>query len=128
MSIRRAVRAGTADGALIEDGGVAGQSYSMTKNDLFRKNRDLIEQCARILAAQPWTRMNVKRTASGLAVETVGLDQLDIFVSGRPAGRPHRVKSDGKHKFKLRAKTTDVVEIVGYADDNVRQRRRIFGS
>ena len=56
MAIRRAVRSGASDGALIEDGGVAGQHYDMTGTDVLHDNKDLIEHCARILAAQPWTQ------------------------------------------------------------------------
>jgi hypothetical protein len=126
MSIRRAVRAGASDGALIEDGGVAGQHYDMTGTDILHDNKDLIEHCARILAAQPWTRMNVKRVKSGIEVETVGLDQLDIFASGHPAGRPYRIKQDGKHMLKLRVRKNQMVEIVGFAQGTVRQRRRIL--
>jgi hypothetical protein len=77
-------------------------------------------------AAQPWTRMNVRRVKSGIEVETVCLDQLDIFASGHPAGRPYRIKQDGKHMLKLRARKNQMVEIVGFAQGAVRQRRRIL--
>ena len=125
MAIRRAVRAGPSDGALIEDSGVAGQHYDMTGTDIAHGNKDLIEQCATILAAQPRTRMNVKRVTSGIEVETAGLDQLDVFAAGHPVGRPYRVGRDGKHTLKLRAKKSAMIEIVGFAQGIVRQRRRI---
>ena len=70
--------------------------------------------------------MNVKRTKSGIEVETAGLDQLDIFAAGHPAGRPYRIKQDGKHMLKLRAKKNQMVEVVGFAQGTVRQRRRIL--
>ena len=50
MAVRRAVRTGDAEGTLIEDAGVPGQSYEMTVNDIFKRNRDLIERCGEILA------------------------------------------------------------------------------
>lgn len=125
MAIRRAVRAGAADGALIEDAGVAGQPYVATATDLFNGNSDLIGRCAEILAAQPWTRMNVKQAGSGIEVETVGLDQLDIFAAGHPTGLPYLIKRDGKHLLKLSLKKKEMIEIVGFAQDSVRQRRRI---
>ncbi|WP_119392934.1 S41 family peptidase [Taklimakanibacter lacteus] len=124
MSIRRAVRASAAGGALIEDGGVSGQTYVMTGVDVFNKNQDLIDHCGRILAAQPWTRMNVKRRGSEFEVETAGLDRLDVFVSGHPA-RSYRLKRDGRQRFKLRPKKNQMVEIVGFDKETVRQRRRI---
>ena len=125
MAIRRAVRAGAADGALIEDGGVVGQPYVTTATDLFNGNSDLIGRCAEILAAQPWTRMNVKQAGSGMEVETVGLDQLDVFAGGHPAGFPYLIKRDGKHLLKLSLKKNEMIEIVGFAQGSVRQRRRI---
>lgn len=125
MAIRRAVRGGASDGALIEDNGVAGQHYDMTGTDIMHGNKDLIEHCATILAAQPWTRMNVKRVKYGLEVETIGLDQLDIFASGHPAGPPYRIKQDGKCMLRLRIEKEQMVEIVGFAQGTVRQRRRI---
>ena len=125
MAIRRAVRAGPSDGALIEDNGVAGLHYDMTGTDIMHDNQDLIEHCARLLAAQPWTRMNVKRIKSGIEVETVGLDQLDVFADGHPAGKPSRLKQDGRHVLRLGARKNQMVEIVGFAQGTVRQRRRI---
>jgi hypothetical protein len=119
------VRAGPSDGALIEDNGVAGQHYDMTGTDVMHDNKDLIEQCATMLAAQPRTRMNVKRTTSGIEVVTAGLDQLDVFAAGHPAGRPYRVGRDGKHTLMLRVAKSKMIEIVGFAQGIVRQRRRI---
>jgi hypothetical protein len=126
MSIRRAVRSGASDGALIEDRGVAGQHYDMTGTDVFHNNKDLIEHCAEMLTAQPWTRLNVKRTKSGLQVETASLDQLDIFVDGHPAGRPYPLKRDGEHMLKLHLKKNQMIEVVGVKEGTVRQRRRVL--
>src|SRR5690606_16537507 len=70
VSVRRAVRSGDADGTLIEDVGVQGQPYEMTRNDVFKQNRDLIEHCAAILAAQPRTRLEIRRVGRNLEVAT----------------------------------------------------------
>ncbi len=51
VAIRRAIRSGPADGIPIEDLGIAGIPYTMTKNDLLRNNRDLINYCAQQLVA-----------------------------------------------------------------------------
>jgi hypothetical protein len=88
MSIRRAVRAGASDGALIEDGGVAGQHYDMTGTDILHDNKDLIEHCARILAAQPWTRMmNVKRVnQASKSRPSVSISLISLPLAILPAG------------------------------------------
>src|SRR4029453_6178568 len=57
VAVRRAVRSNGAEGTLVEDVGVPGQPYDMTRRDLFSGNRDLIEHCAAMLAAQPRTRL-----------------------------------------------------------------------
>jgi hypothetical protein len=49
VSIRRAVRSGPADGVPIEDLGVGGVPYDMTRRDLLEDNRDLLEFCATLL-------------------------------------------------------------------------------
>jgi hypothetical protein len=49
LSIRRAVRSGPADGVPIEDLGVGGIPYDMTRRDLLDGNRDLLEFCAGLL-------------------------------------------------------------------------------
>ena len=92
VAVRRAVRSGAADGTLIEDAGIAGQSYEMTRDDIFQGNRDLMEYCGKILASQPRTRLNVSRSRGVLKIQTQGLDQLDLYVDGHPAGAPLQFK------------------------------------
>ena len=124
VAVRRAVRSGGADGTLIEDAGVAGQPYEMTRNDIFRKNRDLIELCGELLASQPRTRLNVRRRGRTLTVRTAGLDQLDLYLNGHTGGRPVALIGDGERRMALPAGTRQV-EVVGFADGVVRQRRRL---
>jgi peptidase S41-like protein len=50
ISVRRALRSGPADGVPIEDLGVGGIPYRMTRRDLLDGNRDLLETCAEVLA------------------------------------------------------------------------------
>ena len=123
VAIRRAVRSGDADGLLIEDNGIAGQPYAMTKTDVLNNNNDLIAFCADLIATQPWTRMTVETSGDWLTVETIGLDQLDLFAGGHPAGAPILVKRDGVHKLRLPRHASDG-EVVGYAAGELRQRRR----
>jgi hypothetical protein len=49
IAFRRAIRSGTGDGIPIEDLGIPGIPYEMTKNDLMHSNRDLLLSCTRLL-------------------------------------------------------------------------------
>ncbi len=124
LAVRRAVRSGDADGTLIEDAGVPGQPYEMTRNDLFGANRDLIEHCGQILAAQPRTRLDVKRSGRTLEITTEGHDQLDVYVDGHPAGAPIAVRTNGRKRVRIPAKARQI-DVVAFSNNVVRQRRRL---
>lgn len=124
VAVRRAVRSGDADGTLIEDAGVPGQRYEMTRDDIFKKNSDLIEHCGEILAAHPHTRLEVKRNRRTLTVKTKGLDQLDLYVNGHPGRAPMRLERDGKRQLQMPANAREI-EIVGFLSGTIRQRRRL---
>jgi hypothetical protein len=122
VAVRRAVRSGDADGMLIEDAGIPGQPYAMTRQDVLNGNEDLIEHCGEILAAQPRTRLIVRRRGRALTVETVGLDQLDLYVDGHPGGPPIALRGDGKQRVAVPAGAHEV-EVVGFSKGVIRQRR-----
>jgi len=124
VAVRRAVRSGDADGTLIEDAGIAGQTYAMTRNDILDENRDLIRQCAKLLAAQPWTRLNVNIDRGKLIIETAGLDQVDVYADGHAAGASLAIAQDGTHQIALDGGIQNI-EVVGFAEKVVRQRRRL---
>ena len=124
VAVRRAVRTGAAEGTLIEDAGVPGQVYDMTLKDIFQRNRDLIERCGEMLVAQPLTRLKVRRLRNVAIVDTKGIDQLDLYVDGRPGGLPVTVARGGRTRVALPARA-QVVEIVGFSQGVVRQRRRL---
>ena len=125
IAVRRAVRSGDAEGMLIEDTGISGQPYSMTQRDVFKSNTDLIEHCARLLAEQPRTRLKVVRNGRRLKITTVGLDRIDIYADGHPAGPSRSLEGKSAANVLLPAGTTNC-EVVGFADNVVRQRRRLF--
>jgi hypothetical protein len=52
LAIRRAVRSGRSDGIPIEDLGITGVPYDMTRDDLLHSNKDLYAFCAKVLADQ----------------------------------------------------------------------------
>jgi hypothetical protein len=101
MAMRRAVRSGDAEGMLIEDTGIAGQSYSMTQRDIFKKNIDLIEYCGKLLSGQPITQLNVVRSGRSLRITTAGLDHLDVYADGHPAGPGFALKGNGTIRVPL---------------------------
>jgi hypothetical protein len=49
MAVRRAIRSGRSDGVPIEDLGIRGIPYTLTRRDLMDGNRDLLSFCARAL-------------------------------------------------------------------------------
>jgi hypothetical protein len=127
MAVRRAVRSGDADGVLIEDTGIAGQPYAMTERDIFEGNADLIEHCGEILAAQPWTQLEVARRGGNLTITTAGLDHVDVYSDGHPAGPGITLKGDGTVRVQLPDRT-GVVEVAGFRQNIIRQRRRLLGT
>ncbi len=52
VAIRRAIRSGRSDGVPIEDLGITGIPYAMTRDDLLHGNKDLYAFCAKVLAEQ----------------------------------------------------------------------------
>lgn len=52
LAVRRAIRSSAGDGIPIEDLGIAGTPYDMTKADLLDSNRDLIKHCIDLLKNQ----------------------------------------------------------------------------
>lgn len=124
VAVRRAVRSGEADGVLIEDAGIAGQPYAMTRDDIFESNKNLIEHCGEILAAQPVTRLNVTRRGRALNIVTEGLQQLDISIDGHPGGAPIKLARDGVTTVPLPSGAS-VIEVTGFSGNVIRQRRRL---
>jgi hypothetical protein len=49
LAFRRAIRSAAGDGLPIEDLGIAGLPYEMTRNDLLHGNADLLRYCTRLL-------------------------------------------------------------------------------
>ena len=123
LSVRRATRIGHAEGAAIEDVGVPGdRRYAMTRDDLLADNRDLLRFCARLLAAEPSTSLEVTATAPNLEVAARGLDRLDVYVDDRPLGSVALANDRAAMPLPM---DWDTVTAEGYHGDVLRQRRRI---
>lgn len=52
VAFRRILRSGVADGLAVEDQGVAGQRYQMTREDLLSSNKDLLSHAVGLLDSQ----------------------------------------------------------------------------
>ena len=125
FAFRRATRSRPSEGLPIEDVGIAGMPYAMTRDDLLAGNRDLIAHCIVLLQRQPLTRMQVRldRAARTVTATTDGLTRLDWLVDGHP-GSSAVVGRTARTAFSF-PPGTSAVELVGFAGQAVRQRRRI---
>jgi C-terminal processing protease CtpA/Prc len=128
LAVRRATRAGAAEGVAIEDVGISGhEMYTMTKRDLTEDNVGLLNFCGALLRAQAYTNMTVTRDEdepARLTVVTIGLDRLDVVVDGRP--RESRNVADRATTIVDVDGPWERVDLSGYADDELRQRRRVL--
>ncbi len=123
MSVRRATRIGSSDGAPIEDLGIAGHRlYAMTERDLLEGNADLLTMCARLIEAEPSTAMVVSADALRITVESDRLDRIDVYVDGRPFTSAN---TDGTAAFNL-LRMPESVRIDGYRGDLLEQSRRLI--
>ncbi len=124
LSFRRAVRAGSASGTLIEDLGVPGHlRYELTREDLTGGNRDLIEFCGRLLASERSTDLQVERVGdAGLKVSAERLDRIDVYVDGRPVGSS--APDELPPAIEL-GESWSAAEVRGFVGQSLRQRRLI---
>ncbi|MBM3678370.1 MAG: hypothetical protein FJW96_10890, partial [Actinobacteria bacterium] len=125
FSFRRATRSGPSEGIPIEDVGVAGMPYAMTRNDLLAGNRDLIAHCVSLLATQPASRLSwqLDRPSRTVTATTAGLDRLDALLDGHPGSST--VVSGTATTPVSYPSGTKVVELTGWSGTEVRQRRRV---
>lgn len=88
VSFRRATRGGPSEGLPIEDAGVAGTRYAMTRADLLDGNRDLLAHAIALLRKQALTRLAFERLAPQrtLRLTTRGIDRLDAAIDGNAVG------------------------------------------
>lgn len=125
LSFRRATRSGPSEGIPIEDVGVSGTPYTMTRDDLLHDNRDMLAALIADLKTLPFSRCTVSLDTGTrmIEIETEGLDRLDTLVDGHP----HSTQSiaDGEEVILTYPARTKVVEIAGFHGGEVRQRRRI---
>lgn len=127
FAFRRATRSGANEGLPIEDVGIEGteREYAMTRDDLLLDRRDLIQHCLALLRKQPFSRLHLKLDTRKrtITVTTEGLDQLDVLLDGHP-GSTHKI-GDSRPINVTYPGDVQRVELIGFAGDKVRQRRRL---
>ena len=125
LAFRRATRSGLSAGLPIEDIGVAGAPYAMTRDDLLAGNRDLIAHCIALLSQQPASRLaaELDRPTLTVTVTTSGLTRLDALFDGHP-GSSTPVSGDAAVMVTYPSEAK-LVELTGWSGATVRQRRRI---
>jgi hypothetical protein len=122
IAVRRATRAGDAEGTAIEDLGVPGhRTYRMKKSDLVDGNRGLHNFCGRILAAAPRTRLRATVEGHQLDLDSDGLDRAEIRVDDRALGS-HPLADDASTTVDL-PPDWSLVEVTAYAGHRLSQRR-----
>ena len=125
FAFRRATRAGPSEGLTIEDVGVQGTTYAITRDDLLYDNRDLIAKCVALLKQQPFSSLTTKLDPATrtIQVSTSGLDRLDTLIDTHP-GTSQKIGAKPKVSISYPA-SAKLVELVGFSGADVRQRRRI---
>lgn len=126
FSFRRATRAGPSEGLPIEDVGIAGTPYAMTRADLLSGNVDLLAHCVALLRQQTPSQLSaaVDKPGKKLTLTAQGLDRVNVFVDGHPASSTP--VTDGATVVVSFTVSSKLVEAVGLSGNFVRQRRRIF--
>jgi hypothetical protein len=123
MAFRRAVRSGDAAGVPIEDLGVSGLPYAMSRRDVLDGNADLIAYCGQLLAGAPRTSLQAVLGTSDVTVTTTGLEELEVYVDGRPA-EAARAIADGTLTIP-RPSSGKTLEVACRKAGQVVQRRRL---
>jgi hypothetical protein len=125
LAFRRATRSGPNEGLPIEDVGVEGTPYAMTRDDLLLDNRDLITTCIEELRNQPFSRLSptVDTASRTIQVDATGLDRLDLLVDGHP-GTSEPIEGAAPVTLGYPA-GAGTIELTGFAGEEVRQRRRL---
>ena len=125
FAFRRATRSGPSEGLTIEDVGIAGEPYAMTRNDLLAGNGDLLLHCLALLRQLPLSAIEPALDKANRKWRLVarGLDRIDAFIDGHPVGS-FAVAEGGTVEIGYAA-SAKRVEAVGFKGRALLQRRRI---
>ena len=86
FAVRRVTRIGRASGLPLEDFGVQpDEVHEFTRNDVLKRNVDLIHHAAALLGPMPKQRLTATRSGpSTFAVECTNIDRVDAYIGDRP--------------------------------------------
>ncbi len=86
FAVRRVTRIGRASGLPLEDFGVQpDEMHEFTRNDVLKRNMDLIRHAAGMLGPMPKQRLTATRTGdTAFRVECANVDRVDAYVGDRP--------------------------------------------
>jgi hypothetical protein len=86
FAVRRVTRIGRATGVPLEDFGVQpDEVHQFTRNDVLKRNVDLIRHAAALLGPMPKQRLTAAPSGnSGFRVECVNIDRVDAYIGDRP--------------------------------------------
>ena len=126
LAYRRATRSGPSEGLPIEDIGISGSSYSLTRDDLLAGNGDLIAHCVAALGQLPLTTMatSVDRPSRTVTVTTAGVSRVDAVFDGHP-GSSSSVSGTAATTISYPT-GTKTVDVTGWTGNEIRQRRRLI--
>jgi len=126
FAFRRATRAGASEGLPIEDVGVGGMPYVMTRDDLLAGNPDLLAHCFELLRQQ--RRSSLAAAASKaereITVRHGGLTRLDVLFDGHP-GNSQRLRARTPVVVPYPADAR-VIELFGFGGEQLLQKRRVI--
>ncbi len=125
LAYRRATRSGPSEGLPIEDIGISGESYALTRDDLLAGNRDLIAHCIGLLGQRPPSTMAaaLDRPSRTITVTTTGLSRLDAMFDAHP-GTSNSITGAATTTITYPA-GTKAVDLSGWIGGEVHQRRRL---
>ncbi len=130
VALRRSLRVGKNAGIEVEELGIVpDEVHRMTRDDLLRGNRDLIDHAARILAAMPVyaLRTDIRERGREVIVEvaTRNIDRLDVSIGGRPFASQELRRQAARARIVMPGYERDVVELCGFMKGKLVARRRI---
>lgn len=125
FAFRRITRSGQSEGLPVEDVGVAGAAYAMTRDDLLSGNVDLVRHCVELLRRQPRSALSIElnKPARKITLQCQGIDRIDAFVDGHPW---KSFTLEGRSTLEVPFPAgTKAVELTGFQSEVLLQRRRI---
>jgi Peptidase family S41 len=135
IAVRRSLRVGDQAGVPLESIGVTPDHvHDLTERDVMNDNQDLIDDAIARLRKLPSYALDATVDwADGIArirVRSRGITHLDVYLDGRPTGKPIPVVDDDTViEVSAEANRSHYYRLYGFADDElVASRRERFGS